>query len=64
MAQRFTIKSNGVGGYDVRDKRSGADVGSTCSHRSNAQIKADRLNGERDTSTPLAEWFRFYGAKG
>jgi hypothetical protein len=54
---RYQIKSNGCGGWNVRDARTKADVGGTCSHRRNAQIKADRLNG----GDP--QWLRFYGAQ-
>lgn len=52
----FKVKSNGCGGWEVHDSRTRSAVGSTCSHRSNAQIKADRLN----SGDP--QWLRFYGA--
>ena len=53
---RFKVEPNGCGGYLVWDARKRVYVGGTCSHRGNAQIKADRLNSGE------GEWLRFYGA--
>jgi hypothetical protein len=58
---RYRVRSNGCGGARVVQRRHGRDVqiGGECSHWHNAEIKAARLNGERDPGT---DWTAFYGA--
>lgn len=59
MAERFTVKENGAGGFYVLDRVTKRE-GGTISHVRNAYIAAGRCNNGGGAES-AAEWRRFYG---
>jgi hypothetical protein len=55
---RFRVVGNGCGGYKIT--QGGRQIGGGYSHKRNAIIACERLNGERDAG--VNDWREFYGA--
>lgn len=63
MTDRFYVRENGCGGYEVKDRRSEGKVVTSSAFYEFADKAASRLMGYRSDGETKEYWFRYYGVK-